>query len=158
MSSRGRGYGGYNTRGSYSGRGTGYRGSYRGGRGSYEGRGGRGGYSSSYDSRYNSGTPRYQSNRDRIDDSYKKPYRSVSPLPAHQHKYILLSNLITLRYGIYFLSALTEVLLKVWTWGRPQGPLTLLQCVIIIIMCAGIILTSCLLERFLVSHHKALLS
>ncbi|XP_045448175.1 zinc finger protein on ecdysone puffs [Melitaea cinxia] len=80
MSSRGRGYGG---RGNYSGRGSSYRGSYRGSnsRGSYDsGRGGRGGYSSyNNDSRYNSSsTNRYSSTRDRIDDSYKKPYRSES--------------------------------------------------------------------------------
>ncbi|KAG6440573.1 zinc finger protein on ecdysone puffs isoform X2 [Manduca sexta] len=78
MSSRGRGYG----RGSYNGgRGSGYRGSYRGGssRGSYESRGGRGGGYSSYnnESRYTSGSgSRYNSSRDRMDDSYKKPYRS----------------------------------------------------------------------------------
>ncbi|KAI5640542.1 hypothetical protein NE865_07087 [Phthorimaea operculella] len=84
MSSRGRGYGGYGGRGgSYSGRGGGYRGSYRGNnRGSYEGRGGRGGggYSSyNNDSRYNSSSgTRYSSSRDRIDDSYKKSYRSES--------------------------------------------------------------------------------
>uniref|UniRef100_A0A1E1WHG5 Uncharacterized protein n=3 Tax=Pectinophora gossypiella TaxID=13191 RepID=A0A1E1WHG5_PECGO len=82
MSSRGRGYGGYGGRGG-SGRGNGYRGSYRGtnNRGSYEGRGGRGGGSySSYnnDSRYTtSGGNRYSS-RDRIDESYKKSYRSES--------------------------------------------------------------------------------
>ncbi|CAH0724838.1 unnamed protein product, partial [Brenthis ino] len=81
MSSRGRGYGG---RGSYNGRGSSYRGSYRGSssRGNYEGgRGGRGGGYSSYnnDSRYNSSSAnRYVSSRDRIDDSYKKPYRSES--------------------------------------------------------------------------------
>lgn len=83
MSSRGRGYGG---RGSYNSRGSSYRGSYRGNsnRGGYEGgRGGRGGGYSSYnsDSRYNSGSAnRYASGRDRIDDSYKKPYRSVSSI------------------------------------------------------------------------------
>ncbi|CAB3239954.1 unnamed protein product [Arctia plantaginis] len=81
MSSRGRGYGG---RGTYSGgRGSSYRGSYRGGSrgGSYESRGGRGGGYSSYnnDSRYNSSSGgRYNSGRDRIDDSYKKTYRSES--------------------------------------------------------------------------------
>ncbi|XP_026492685.1 zinc finger protein on ecdysone puffs isoform X1 [Vanessa tameamea] len=81
MSSRGRGYGG---RGNYTGRGSSYRGSYRGSnsRGNYDGgRGGRGGGYSSYnnDSRYNSSsTNRYASSRDRIDDSYKKPYRSES--------------------------------------------------------------------------------
>ncbi|XP_045777026.1 zinc finger protein on ecdysone puffs isoform X2 [Maniola jurtina] len=79
MSSRGRGYGG---RGNYSGRGSNYRGSYRGSRGGYEGgRGGRGGGYSSYnnDSRYNSSsTNRYSSSRDRMDDSYKKPYRMES--------------------------------------------------------------------------------
>lgn len=79
MSSRGRGYGG---RGSYNSRGSSYRGSYRGNnRGGYEGGRGRGGGYSSYnnDSRYNSGSGnRYASSRDRIDDSYKKPYRSVS--------------------------------------------------------------------------------
>ncbi|KAJ8735539.1 hypothetical protein PYW07_007159 [Mythimna separata] len=80
MSSRGRGYGG---RGSYSGgRGSGYRGSYRGSssRGSYESRGGRGGGYSSYnnDSRYTSGSTRYNSSRDRMEDSYKKAYRSES--------------------------------------------------------------------------------
>ncbi|KAI8438449.1 hypothetical protein MSG28_010960 [Choristoneura fumiferana] len=82
MSSRGRGYGGYSGRGSYSGRSSGgYRGSYRGsgGRGSYESRGGRGGGYSSYnnDSRYSSsGGTRYSTSRDRIEDSYKKSYRS----------------------------------------------------------------------------------
>ncbi|XP_069359971.1 zinc finger protein on ecdysone puffs-like isoform X2 [Maniola hyperantus] len=79
MSSRGRGYGG---RGNYSGRISNYRGSYRGSRGGYEGgRGGRGGGYSSYnnDSRYNSSsTNRYSSSRDRMDDSYKKPYRMES--------------------------------------------------------------------------------
>ncbi|XP_047019845.1 zinc finger protein on ecdysone puffs-like isoform X1 [Helicoverpa zea] len=81
MSSRGRGYGG---RGSYSGgRGSSYRGSYRGSssRGSYESRGGRGGGYSSYnnDSRYTSGSAsRYNSSRDRMEDSYKKVYRSES--------------------------------------------------------------------------------
>ncbi|XP_046962759.1 zinc finger protein on ecdysone puffs isoform X1 [Vanessa cardui] len=81
MSSRGRGYGG---RGNYTGRGSSYRGSYRGSnsRGNYDGgRGGRGGGYSSYnnDSRYNSSSAnRYASSRDRIDDSYKKPYRSES--------------------------------------------------------------------------------
>ncbi|XP_022821568.1 zinc finger protein on ecdysone puffs-like isoform X2 [Spodoptera litura] len=81
MSSRGRGYGG---RGSYSGgRGSGYRGSYRGSsnRGSYESRGGRGGGYSSYnnESRYTSSSAsRYNSSRDRMEDSYKKPYRSES--------------------------------------------------------------------------------
>ncbi|XP_026319756.1 zinc finger protein on ecdysone puffs isoform X2 [Hyposmocoma kahamanoa] len=81
MSSRGRGYGGRG--GGYSGRGGGYRGSYRGSnpRGSYEGRGGGrggGGYSSyNNESRYNnSSSNRYSSSRDRIDDSYKKSYRS----------------------------------------------------------------------------------
>ncbi|XP_045493354.1 zinc finger protein on ecdysone puffs isoform X1 [Colias croceus] len=79
MSSRGRGYGG---RGSYGGRSGGYRGSYRGNshRGGYDnGRGGRGGGYSSYnnESRYtSSSTNRYSSSRDRIDDSYKKSYRS----------------------------------------------------------------------------------
>lgn len=82
MSSRGRGYGNYGGRGSYSGgRGSNYRGTYRGSgsRGSYEGRGGRGGYSSyNNESRYtNNSSNRYNSNRDRVDDSYKK-YRSVS--------------------------------------------------------------------------------
>ncbi|KPI94841.1 hypothetical protein RR46_11845 [Papilio xuthus] len=81
MSSRGRIYGGYSGRGSYNNRGSGYRGSYRGSssRGSYEGgRGGRGGYSSyNNDNRYNnSNSTRYSTGRDRIDDSYKKPYRS----------------------------------------------------------------------------------
>ncbi|XP_075972218.1 uncharacterized protein LOC142974007 isoform X2 [Anticarsia gemmatalis] len=81
MSSRGRGYGG---RGTYSGgRASGYRGSYRGGSrgGSYENRGGRGGGYSSYnnESRYTSGSgSRYNSGRDRMDDSYKKTYRSES--------------------------------------------------------------------------------
>ncbi|CAF4792023.1 unnamed protein product [Pieris macdunnoughi] len=81
MSSRGRGYGG---RGSYGGRGGGYRGPYRGSnhRGGYESRGGRGGggYSSyNNESRYNSNSSnRYSSGRDRIDESYKKPYRSDS--------------------------------------------------------------------------------
>ncbi|XP_063357564.1 uncharacterized protein LOC134647231 [Cydia amplana] len=83
MSSRGRGYGGYSGRGSYSGRASsGYRGSYRGsgGRGSYESRGGRGGgYSYNNESRYSSsGGNRYAPNRDRIEDSYKKSYRSES--------------------------------------------------------------------------------
>ncbi|KOB77989.1 Zinc finger protein on ecdysone puffs [Operophtera brumata] len=78
MSSRGRGYGGYGIRGSYSGGRGSYRGSYRGSnRGSYEGRGGRGGYSSyNSDSRYPSSSSNRYSNRDRMDDSYKKPYRS----------------------------------------------------------------------------------
>lgn len=83
MSSRGRGYGGYGNRGSYSGGRGSYRGSYRGNnRGSYESRGGRGGGGGGYssynsDSRYtSSSSTRYT--RDRIDDSYKKPYRSVS--------------------------------------------------------------------------------
>lgn len=85
MSSRGRMYGGYSGRGSYNNRGSGYRGSYRGSgsRGSYDsGRGGRGGYSSyNNDTRYNnSNSTRYSTGRDRIDDSYKKPYRSVSSL------------------------------------------------------------------------------
>ncbi|XP_039754538.1 zinc finger protein on ecdysone puffs-like isoform X2 [Pararge aegeria] len=79
MSSRGRGYGG---RGSYNGRGSNYRGSYRGSsRGGYEGSRGRGGGYSSYnnDSRYNSSSNnRYSSSRDRMDDSYKKPYRMES--------------------------------------------------------------------------------
>ncbi|GBP60791.1 Cip1-interacting zinc finger protein [Eumeta japonica] len=79
MSTRGRGYGG--GRSNYGGGrgGGGYRGSYRGGnRGSYEGRGGRGGGNYSYnDNRYNSNAgDRYPSNRDRMEDSYKKPYRS----------------------------------------------------------------------------------
>ncbi|XP_023939468.1 zinc finger protein on ecdysone puffs isoform X2 [Bicyclus anynana] len=78
MSSRGRGYGG---RGSYSGR-SNYRGSYRGSnRGGYDGgRGGRGGGYSSYnnDSRYNSSSINRYSSRDRMDDSYKKPYRMES--------------------------------------------------------------------------------
>ncbi|XP_041975094.1 zinc finger protein on ecdysone puffs isoform X2 [Aricia agestis] len=80
MSSRGRGYGG---RGSYNGGRGGYRGSYRGSsnRGGYEGgRGGRGGGYSSYnnESRYVSSASRYNSSRDRMDDSYKKPYRPES--------------------------------------------------------------------------------
>ncbi|XP_060803736.1 zinc finger protein on ecdysone puffs isoform X2 [Amyelois transitella] len=80
MSSRGRGYGGYGGRGGYNSRGTGYRGSYRGSRGSYESRGGRGGGYSSYssDSRYNSGGSRYNTSRERIDEPYKKTYRSES--------------------------------------------------------------------------------
>ncbi|CAG9117680.1 hypothetical protein JYU34_003510 [Plutella xylostella] len=78
MSSRGgRGYGGYGGGGrGYNSRGGGYRGSYRGGRGSYERGGGRGGYSSYSDTRYMGN--KYSSNRDRMDDSFKKPYRSES--------------------------------------------------------------------------------
>ncbi|XP_068626512.1 zinc finger protein on ecdysone puffs isoform X2 [Battus philenor] len=81
MSSRGRIYGGYTGRGSYNSRGSGYRGSYRGtsSRGSYDSGRGRGGVYSSYnnESRYNSGNSnRYSTGRDRIDDSYKKSYRS----------------------------------------------------------------------------------
>ncbi|KAJ2947846.1 hypothetical protein O0L34_g9635 [Tuta absoluta] len=92
MSSRGRGYGGYGGRGgTYSGRGGGYRGSYRGNnRGSYEGRGGRGGggYSYNNDSRYNSSSGnRYSSSRDRIDDSYKKTYRSESSAAYSTREY-----------------------------------------------------------------------
>ncbi|XP_053617165.1 zinc finger protein on ecdysone puffs-like isoform X2 [Plodia interpunctella] len=80
MSSRGRGYGGYGGRGGYNSRGSGYRGSYRGSnRGSYEGRGGRGGgYSYSSESRYNSSGSRYNTSRDRIDEPYKKSYRTES--------------------------------------------------------------------------------
>nr|BAM20519.1 unknown unsecreted protein [Papilio polytes] len=90
MSSRGRMYGGYSGRGSYNNRGSGYRGSYRGSgsRGSYDsGRGGRGGYSSyNNDTRYNnSNSTRYSTGRDRIDDSYKKPYRS-EPSASYQNR------------------------------------------------------------------------
>ncbi|XP_061385627.1 uncharacterized protein LOC116778799 [Danaus plexippus] len=80
MSSRGRGYGG---RGNYSGRGSGYRGSFRGNgsRGGYDGgRGGRGGgYSTYNENRYNSNNAnRYSSSRDRIEETYKKTYRTES--------------------------------------------------------------------------------